>query len=316
MPLIDRALEGKGLHNVGMLDLLQFDPRPTFVLATTATTSGHNESTLPMYWNPSLAAITDGSLLSMLQDKSLAVISGQHRYAFSKFRSWIFNQEETAKPCSYRGYNWVKVVLASQWTVIFGAPIETSTRVEAVQLEGATLSKRISRSAAPTVDWTDELPPTRTSPHVTWARSLDWSQTPLGPMTTWSSQLRSVANLVMQDPRPAVVFCGPELVMIYNESYIQLLGGFHPCMGVSARVALSGVWSKYFEPIIVQNLAGETVEQTDTSIHMVRNGFLEETYFSLKFIPIVDSEGATVAHYEPLTETVSPVMALFFFLSV
>jgi hypothetical protein len=312
MPLIDSALEGKGLHNVGMLDFLQYDPRPTFVLATTATTSGHNESIAPMYWNPSLAAITGGSLLSMLQVKSLAVISGEHRYAFSRFRSWILMQEETAKSCSYYGYNWMKVVLASQWTVIFGAPIETSTPIEAAWLEGTTLSKKNSRSAAPTVDWTDELPPTRTSPHVTWARSLDWSHTPLGPMTTWSSQLRSVANLVMQDPRPAVVFCGPELVMIYNESYVELLGGLHPCMGVSARVALSGVWSKYFEPIVVQNLAGETVEQTDTSIHMVRNGFLEETYFSLKFIPIVDSEGATVAHYEPLTETVSSVMALFF----
>jgi hypothetical protein len=37
---------------------------------------------------------------------------------------------------------------------------------------------------------------------------------------------------------------------------------------------------------------------------------MEETYFSLKFIPIVDSEGATIAHYEPLTETVSSATSL------
>jgi hypothetical protein len=143
------------------------------------------------------------------------------------------------------------------------------------------------------------------TPHVAWARSVDWSQTPLGPMTMWSSQLRSIANLVMQDPRPAVVFYGPDLIMIYNEAEIELLGGFHPCMGMSARVALASVWAEYFEPIITQNLAGQTVEKTDSAIHMVRNGYLEETYFSLKFIPILDSEGATVGHYEPLTETVS-----------
>jgi hypothetical protein len=47
------------------------------------------------------------------------------------------------------------------------------------------------------------------------------------------------------------------------------------------------------------------VEKTNTVIHMVRNGFMEETYFSLKFIPIFDSEGVTVGHYEPLVETVS-----------
>jgi len=129
-------------------------------------------------------------------------------------------------------------------------------------------------------------------------------------MSAWSSQLRSIANLVMQDPRPAVVFYGPELIMIYNEAEVELLGGFHPCMGVSARIALSTVWPRYFEPIIEQNLRGETVEQTDSAIHMVRNGFMEETYFSLKFIPILNSEGATVGHYEPLTETVSIVLCL------
>jgi hypothetical protein len=143
------------------------------------------------------------------------------------------------------------------------------------------------------------------TPHIAWARSIDWSQTPLGPMSTWTPQLRSVANLVMQDPRPAVVFYGTDLIMIYNEAEIELLGGFHPCMGMSARVALSSVWPQYFEPIIAQNLAGETVEKTDSAIHMVRNGFMEETYFSLKFIPILDSDGATVGHYEPLIETVS-----------
>jgi PAS domain-containing protein len=113
----------------------------------------------------------------------------------------------------------------------------------------------------------------------------------------------------MQDPRPAVIFWGPDLIMIYNEAYVDLLGGFHPCMGDSARIALPSVWPQYFEPIIEQNLLGETVEKTNTSVHMVRNGFMEETYFSLKFIPIFDAEGATVGHYEPLVETTREVIS-------
>jgi hypothetical protein len=83
----------------------------------------------------------------------------------------------------------------------------------------------------------------------------------------------------MQDPRPAVVFYGPDLIMIYNEAEIELLGGFHPCMGVSARIALASVWSEYFEPIIERNLAGETVEKINTAIHMVRNGFMEGKFW-------------------------------------
>lgn len=108
----------------------------------------------------------------------------------------------------------------------------------------------------------------------------------------------------MMDPRPAVGFYGPELIMIYNEPYIELLGGLHPCMGRSAREALAQVWNEYFEPIIERNLAGETVDNSHIEIPLVRNGYLEETYFSTRFIPIFDSQGATIGHYEPVVETV------------
>ncbi|KAF2676596.1 hypothetical protein K458DRAFT_437136 [Lentithecium fluviatile CBS 122367] len=112
-------------------------------------------------------------------------------------------------------------------------------------------------------------------------------------MSGWSSQLRSITNLVMQDPRPTVVFWGPDLIMIYNKAEIELFEGFHPCMGDSARIALASVWSRYFESIIERNLAGEMAEKTNTSIPMVRNGFMEDMYLSLKFIPILDSENAS-----------------------
>jgi hypothetical protein len=306
MPLTQRADGDTGLHNVAMLDLLKYDPRPTFVVdLTTTTISSRDVSTVPVYWNSVFAGIDGGEILSMLQNKTLAVVAAETQHANSRFRGWTVEHGETARSCVHRGYRWMKVMIANRWMVVFGTPIDMYTLANNAEPEGAALSRITSRTAAPTVDWTDQLAPTRLSPHVAWARSLDWAQTSLGPMSIWSPQLRSVANLVMQDPRPAVVFCGPDLIMIYNEAYIELLGGFHPCMGVSARVALSSIWSTYFEPIIERNQAGETVEQTDTAVHMMRNEYMEETYFSLKFIPIVDSDGATIAHYEPLSETVS-----------
>ncbi|KAJ4301335.1 hypothetical protein N0V90_003427 [Kalmusia sp. IMI 367209] len=97
--------------------------------------------------------------------------------------------------------------------------------------------------------------------------------------------------------------------MIYNEPYIDLLGGFHPCLGASARVALAPVWSEHFEPMIRRNLAGETVQRTNNPIHFVRNGFMEETYFSWNFIPVFDATGAVIAHYEPLVESTRGVIA-------
>jgi hypothetical protein len=298
---------GHNLQHVAMLEWLEHDPRPTFVLGDSNARKGYNSLAVPVYYNPALNALDGGHVLAAIRGDRLTVTTPQDRQAVSDFRTWTNTRKDTSSSYTYGSLAWTRVALANRWTVIFGSPVDASRPIATAQPEDLTLSKRTSRSKAPTFDWTDEVPPLRMSPHVTWARQIQWSQTPLGPMSAWSSQLRSVANLVMQDPRPAVVFCGPELIMIYNEPYIELLGGFHPCMGASARVALSGVWDQYFEPIVSRNLAGETVEQTDSSVHMVRNGFMEETYFSLKFIPIFDSDGATVAHYEPLTETASLV---------
>jgi hypothetical protein len=164
--------------------------------------------------------------------------------------------------------------MVAQWNVISG--IAHVASVSSEKPEALSLSRKTSRSKVPNYDWTSESP-FRISPHAAWARSsIDWASTPLGPMSSWSSQLRSITNLVMQDPRPAVVFYGPDLIMIYNEAEIELLGGFHPCMGVNARVALASVWSEYFEPIIERNLVGETVEKINTPIHVARNGFIEE----------------------------------------
>jgi hypothetical protein len=308
MPLIGgptkSAAESRDLQNVPMLDLLRHDPRPTFVLDTTAILQGSESSFWPVYCNPALAAIHGGQTLATIQDKHHTNSTSEQRHALLEFRNWISSQHVGTR-WTYAGHNWSKVLLTSGWVVVSASHIEMPHLSAPSQAEGAVLSKPTSRSKIPTFDWTDELPPLKMSSHVAWARSVNWSQTPLGHMSTWSSQLRSIANLVMQDPRPAVVFYGPDLIMIYNEAEIELLGGFHPCMGKSARVALASVWGEYFEPIIAQNLAGETVERTDTSIHMVRNGFMEETYFSLKFIPIFSSDGVTVGHYEPLIETVS-----------
>ncbi|KAL1793721.1 hypothetical protein ACET3X_008703 [Alternaria dauci] len=295
------------LHHVGMLDLLQLDPRPTFVVDTSPDGLTAENGCLLEYWNLAMAATDPGGLLQQLKRDDGASSTNENEHAlFTEFRSWSLEHDTTSKPLLYHGFNWMRVHVADRWNVISGIPTTMYAGSEGSEM--MPLSRKTSKPKAPNFDWTDELPPLRLTPHAAWARSIDWASTPLGPMSSWSAQLRSIANLVMQDPRPAVVFYGPDLIMIYNEAEIELLSGFHPCMGMSARVALASVWSEYFDPIIEANLAGETVEMTNTVIHMVRNGFMEETYFSLKFIPIFDSEGVTVGHYEPLVETTKQVI--------
>jgi PAS domain S-box-containing protein len=53
-------------------------------------------------------------------------------------------------------------------------------------------------------------------------RSLDWSTTPLGPIEGWSKELLAFANLAQSLPIPAKALWGPDLILIYNDSYHRI----------------------------------------------------------------------------------------------
>ena len=55
-------------------------------------------------------------------------------------------------------------------------------------------------------------------------RERDWASTPLGPPSGWSPGLRMVVRLVLDAHFPMYVAWGPQLVLIYNDAYAELLG--------------------------------------------------------------------------------------------
>lgn len=292
------------MHTVGILDLLEHDPRPTFVLDETKLVDSGYASISLAYWNQALSGIDHGGLIASIKGDNITVITEKQRPVRAEFDAWIEAQDFTTS-CTFRGYKWIKFLLPNQWIVVAGSEVEPPTCLKQVQSEKVATTRDLPHSAAAAFDWTGKSLPTKISRYVAWVRSIDWAQTPMGPTSHWSAQLRSVANLVMQDPQPAIIFYGTDLIMVYNEAYAGFLGSLHPCIGLSARAVLASVWSEYFEPMIVRNLNGETVEQKDLAIHLNRKGFIEEGYYSIKFIPILDSDGATIGHYEPLAETVT-----------
>ncbi|KAL1595914.1 hypothetical protein SLS60_009604 [Paraconiothyrium brasiliense] len=301
------------MSGLGALELIERDPRPTFVIDTKTT----SEKGYPVLssWNSAFSDVGSEQILDALLRLGATPISTSPEdvpTGFTEFKDWIArSQENAAGSYTFCDYIWIKITVSEQCTVISRSLFNNAAiagKPTYTKPEG-TMLKPPSRSQTTSFDWTYDAPPDRMTSHIAWARSIDWASTPLGPMSEWSSQLRSVATLVMQDARPAVVFCGPDLIMIYNEPYIELLGGFHPCMGISARVALVSVWGNYFEPLIKRNLAGETVEGENNPIQIDRNGFMEESYFSWSFIPIFDAKGGTIAHYEPLIETTREIVA-------
>lgn len=152
-------------------------------------------------------------------------------------------------------------------------------------------------------DWT-RLPLSPSLPdHVRFARSIDWNKTSLGPIDQWSVDLRGMCNLIMASPHPSAMYWGREHVAIYNEAYILLAGQKHPAlMGSRYRDAWAEIWDALGS---VFDNAFENAQATmkdDDCLFIVRNGFLEETYFSWSIIPLIGDNGAVVGLYNPAFE--------------
>lgn len=150
----------------------------------------------------------------------------------------------------------------------------------------------------------------KSTEHIDYMLAMDWASSPLGSMDTWDPHLKTMVNVVMDDPMPSILYIGPEYVMIYNEAFIPLMHKYHPAVfGTSALVTQKEYW-KSFEGIIQHNIqTGKAYTHNHLQLFLRRNGILEETYFSFSFLPIVGNGGKIIAHYEPINETTREVIS-------
>lgn len=155
----------------------------------------------------------------------------------------------------------------------------------------------------PSFDWT-RLPVTDTMPpHIQFARSVDWAKTSLGPIEFWTADLRQMCNLIMASPHPAAMYWGENLIAIYNEAYVLLAGQKHPkLMGQSYKEAWHEIWHDVEGVFANAVETGEATMKDDDRLFMLRNGYLEETYFSWSIIPMVGGDGSVMGLYNPAFE--------------
>lgn len=185
------------------------------------------------------------------------------------------------------------------------------SRADKPDLSAAIAEKAIQGKIHPSLDqgffdWT-RLPISSALPaHIQFVRSVDWASTALGPIETWSSELRSMCNLIMASPHPAAMYWGEDLIAIYNEAYILLAGEKHPSlMGQPYRVAWAEIWDGVKGVFAAAISTGQATMKDDDCLFIRRSlvaGLLEETYFHWSIIPLVGSHGTVVGLYNPAFE--------------
>src|SRR5258706_14008481 len=134
-------------------------------------------------------------------------------------------------------------------------------------------------------------------------RAKDWSLTPLGPIESWPSSLRTAASLVLNSNFPIALAWGPHHVQLYNDGYWPICGVKHPAaMGQDFSECWASAWPVIGEAF-ERALAGTTAFLEDQRMFLDRLGYLEETFFTFSFSPIRDEHGAVVGLFHPVTET-------------
>src|SRR5690348_2404697 len=74
-------------------------------------------------------------------------------------------------------------------------------------------------------------------------RSLDWSKTPLGPVSDWPQSLKTSLSICLASRFPIVMYWGPEYVVLYNDAYSAILGSKHPwALGQRCRDCWAEIW--------------------------------------------------------------------------
>jgi PAS domain S-box-containing protein len=138
----------------------------------------------------------------------------------------------------------------------------------------------------------------------------DWARTPLGPIENWPQSLRVAVGICLNSRFPMFVWWGPQLINIYNDAYIPVLGKRHPrALGRPARQNWEEIWPVVGPQADAVMQRGEATWNERVLLMMERHGFTEETYFTWSYSPIPDDRGGIGGLFCACTEDTPRVMA-------
>ena len=124
-------------------------------------------------------------------------------------------------------------------------------------------------------------------------RTHDWAKTPLGRVEDWPETLVTTVNTILESRVPMAVSWGPEMIQIYNDAYVALIGDKHPqALGAPAAGTWREAWHRIgpqFEAALVH---GEATAQESVPVPTLCAGHLEDVFWSCSTSPIYAPTGA------------------------
>lgn len=141
-------------------------------------------------------------------------------------------------------------------------------------------------------------------------RSFDWSSTPIGPIKSWPSSLRTTVSLLLASRYPMTLIWGDDLIQFYNDGYMQLLGAKHPdALGRPHRETFPEVLETVGPMIRQVMTTGVPIWEPEQLLVLDRQGYPEECYFTLSYSPVQDDAGQIAGMLCVCSETTEKVLS-------
>ena len=141
-------------------------------------------------------------------------------------------------------------------------------------------------------------------------RQKDWSQTPFGPLESWSTALRSAVSICLGSRFPIVLYWGETRALIYNDAWSPVPGRKHPwALGRAGGEVWAEIWDiigPMFDHVMD---TGEATWSEDQLLPLNRFGYVEECYFYYSYSPVRGESGAVEGIFTAVTETTYRVLA-------
>jgi len=137
-------------------------------------------------------------------------------------------------------------------------------------------------------------------------RRHDWANTPLGPLEHWPDVLKTTVALCFASSFPQAIVWGPQLITLYNDAFVPILGNKPDALGRPFNEVWHEVWDD-IRPIADTAFAGHATYIENFPLLIQRNEAPEQAYFTFCYSPIRDAQGGVVGLLDTVTETTATV---------
>lgn len=309
------------LMAMGLVDLLEADPRASFVVALPEALDPPSPSAVA-YSNPALSK--NAALLDML-------VSVSATSDLDEFWAWIKGaQQDTPPVFFFRGSLWTKITLQSKWVVVScndgQATAEPTAHKNAADQPKQVITQQTMASAPqtpaaalihemildkPTSQRVSSEPGLKLAgltsdqePFVEAIEAVDWSSTPLGPMEDWPPLLQQTYSQLLCSSQPGAIYWGDDFSTVYNEAFSELVGSRHPALlGKPMREVFPDMAPQIERLMQVSVKRQRASNQDETRLFVEKGGGSpQETYLKWSIVPLMQ-DGECLGFTHPIAET-------------